>query len=229
MSDSTNGIQTRRPITLTDVLDSGSNSSNDRDLPGSWLGKHGDGTDASDTYSRDRQFWFADYQQASNRAMLPWTGRTEPNATAGPERCWVSGQYFDDHESALDSRIKSFLSYSEDWDGDGAREISPPTVYAALNFLDEFRWRFFGKEPCGAAPSPDGEIVVYWHGPEGYAEVNFDSEGNISMCWRAGKDEMNLIEPDEEIGAELGKSAIWSTLSEFLTSGQSSRETRHRR
>lgn len=222
MSDSTSELQIRRSFSVSDVLKRATDlyeneysalnlARAEERLPDAW-GAAG----AIEHYK------IAECQHAKNRALLRRLGRTEPNATAAPEARSRSNEYPEAHESRLESRIREFLSYSDDWDGDGAGEIPLPAIYESLNFLDEFRRRFPGNEPRSAAPSPDGEIAVYWHKPSGYAELNFDGTGRISMCWGYDTDEIELIEEALEGIGEADSSTIWETLSEFL--GQNRRQ-----
>ena len=115
----------------------------------------------------------------------------------------------------LKERIEKFSSYGEDWDGDGAREIPDKAVQDALRFLDAFTHRSGAKEPCAAAPGPDGEVVLYWHDSAGYAEVNFDGNGRLTMCWCNDANEMDAIEADAKSIAESDTNSVWDILSEF--------------
>ena len=157
----------------------------------------------------------ADIQHALKRTIYRGLGRTEPNETAETIARHRANKY-PDRAYGLEVRLKEFLSYSDDWDGDGAKEIPSNAVIASLNFLDEVRRRFAGKEPSSAAPSPDGEIVLYWHSPAGYAEVNFFGSGKLSICWSYDSNEIQLIEEDDVSTVDLCKSRVWKTLSEFL-------------
>ena len=219
MSDSTSGIQLQRYMHLTDIFEKVRDLPQDSYLEDQWFHDADDAPDEWYTLLLDKHFSVADRQYANHNVTLRLLGRTEPNATAAPESRSLTNQYPDDRASILESRIKTFLSYREDWDGDGAKKIPMPAIYASLNFLNEFGRRFSGKEPRSAAPSPNGEIVLYWYGPTGYAEVNFDSEGKMSMCWSEGVNEMNLIEEDRENVVESDCSTIWETLSEVLGQG----------
>lgn len=216
MSDSTSELQTRRSISLADVLKRAADLHDNEYSAPNWFRNAEENPNAWRSSLAAEHYTIAEYQHAVNRALLRNLGRTEPNATAAPDARLSSNQYFEDRASRLESRIREFLSYSEDWDGDGAGEIPLPAIYASLNFLDEFRRRFPGSEPRSAAPSPDGEIAMYWHNPAGYAELNFDGTGRISMCWGDNTDEIELIEEELESVAEADTSSIWAVLSEFL-------------
>ena len=216
MPDSTSALQAWRSVSVTDVLKKVADL-NDSEYSVSNLYRNPELIpDAWHSPRRAERFDFADCQHATNRALLRGLGRTEPNATAAPEARLLSNQYSEDQAPRLDSRVREFLSYGEDWDGDGAKEIPRAAIYAALNFLDEFRHRFSGSEPRSAAPSPDGEIAMYWHGPAGYAEINFGGTGRVSMCRGDDSDEIKLIEEGLESVAEPDTSDIWANLSEFL-------------
>ena len=125
--------------------------------------------------------------------------------------------YNHDRKSMLNARIWHFSSYQKNWDGDGATEIPLSAIYQSLNFLNTFRRYFAEKEPSSAAASPDGEIVLYWCNPIGYAEINFNGNEKLSMCWGYGSDEIELIEEDFEITNNFDKSRIGQALSNFLT------------
>jgi len=152
---------------------------------------------------------------APKGANLRRLGRTNSNETAEPEARQLSNEYTD-WVSRIEGRVREFASLSADWDGDGAKEIPLAAVYASLNFIDEVKHRHVGKEPRSAAPSPDGEIALYWHSTSGYAEINFDGEGKHSLCWGDDNDEIEMIEEDGDSVAETGKSRVWDALSNFL-------------
>ncbi len=124
----------------------------------------------------------------------------------------------DEHgrKSKIDARIQEFFSYGKNWDGDGAKEIPSSAIYQSLNFLNKFRSRFFGKEPTSAAPSPDGEVVLYWYNFAGYAEINFNGNRKLSMCCDYESDEIQLIEEDFETVVNSDTSQVWKVLSNFL-------------
>ena len=88
----------------------------------------------------------------------------------------------ENRQSGLEARVRSFRLLDDNWDGDNACNIPNAAIREALMFLKEFRQQFSGRNPDGAAPSPDGEIVLYWHGPSGYAEISFNGSGLASMC-----------------------------------------------
>ena len=142
------------------------------------------------------------------------------NVTSAWEQNFQSNEY-PDRVSRLEKRIKEFFSLGKNWDGDGAEEIPENAIYASLNFLGELRYQLAGKEPSSAAPSPDGEIVLYWYGFNGYAEVNFDGSGNVTLCLVDEANEVQVIERDAEDISRTGwtcGSDFWLALSEFLDS-----------
>ncbi|WP_146180743.1 hypothetical protein [Thalassorhabdomicrobium marinisediminis] len=216
MSDSSSELQFWRSVSATDVLEKVSDLHTDKYKEKNWVSKIEQSADAWYEPQPAGHIAIAEYEHAVNRARLRELGRVEPNATAAPATRLWSNHYTEDQASRLESRVREFLSYSDDWDGDGAKEIPLPAIYASLNFLDEFRRRFSGSEPRSAAPSPDGEIAMYWHGPSGYAELNFDGSGRTTMCWGDESDEIELIEEGIENVAEPSTSGIWKVLSEFL-------------
>ncbi len=131
--------------------------------------------------------------------------------------------YEHDRKSRIDARIQEFFSYGEDWDGDGAKEIPLLAIYQSLKFLGEFRSRFFGKEPSGVAASPDGEVVLYWYYLAGYAEINFDGNDKLSMCYGFDNDEMQMIEEDFQAIDDFDDCLICQALTDFLL-GQNDRD-----
>ena len=135
--------------------------------------------------------------------------------TVAPAEIWPSVEY-PDHTTALESRIQEFISYSQGWDGDEAKEIPAGAVYDSLNFLNEVKIRLGYKEPNSAAPSSDGEIVLYWHSPYGYAEVNFVGNGYLTLCWGEDGDDNEVIEEKFEVKFDPDQSHIWKVLSNFL-------------
>ncbi len=113
-------------------------------------------------------------------------------------------------------RIKEFASFEDDWDGDGAKRIPMEAIYAALKFLTDLRQRFPGKDPTGIAPSPDGEVFFYWMNRAGYAEINFEGDGNISLCWEDEDGETQIMESRRDEIPKLDQDPIWKFLSDFL-------------
>lgn len=152
---------------------------------------------------------------ARKRSNWRFLGEIDSSGTAEPEAVDKSNQY-QDFSSRLDSRIREYLSFTHDWDGSGASEIPLDAIYASLNFVDQIRNVEGGREPKSAAPSPDGEVVLYWHRPSGYAEVNFDGSGNVSLCWGGGDDDMEFLEEGYENFEVPKESRVWSTLLDFL-------------
>ena len=161
-----------------------------------------------------------EYKQSSNHVSLHWLGHTDVNVTSVSEHDSQSTEY-PDRVSRLEKRVRGFFSLGKNWDGDGAEEIPENAIYASLNFLGELRHQLAGKEPSSAAPSADGEIVLYWYGVNGYAEVNFDGAGNLSLCLVDEANEVQVIESDAEDISGTGwicGSDFWLALSEFLDS-----------
>ncbi len=215
MTDSTSNSYPRPKISLTDALTASEKLCGTSQPVKRGMHESGGPRGAWDLHPVTHGMVVTDVQHAKNRALLRRLGRTERNETAEPEARQLSNEY-NDHTSRLEARIKEFLSYTPNWDGDSAKEIPLEAVYASLNFLDEVKRRFSGKQPRSAAPSPDGEIALYWHSPFGYAEVNFHAAGNVSICWGDETNEMRLVEEKDENIVEHDKSRIWETLSEFL-------------
>ena len=215
MLDSTSELQIRPEISLVDVVKKRLEPPSNEYIVQNWLRHFMEISDSWDTHRSYENIEIADLQHAENRALLRWLGRTESNATAAPEVRQLSNHYPDEF-SALEGRVRGFLSYGKNWDGEDAKEIPQAAVYSSLNFLAELRGHFSGLEPRSAAPSPDGEIVLYWHNPTGYAEINFDGSGKLSMCWSIGDEELRSIEENVESGAEHDASRVWDILKEFL-------------
>ena len=161
-----------------------------------------------------------EYKQSSSHVSLQWLGQTDASASSMSENNSQSNEY-PDRGSRLEKRVREFFSLGKNWDGDGAEEIPKNAIYASLNFLGELRHRLVGKEPSSAAPGPDGEIVLYWYGLNGYAEVNFDGSGNLSLCLVDEANEVQVIERDAEGISGTGwicGSDFWLILSDFLDS-----------
>ena len=124
-----------------------------------------------------------------------------------------------DHYLELKGKIMSFNSLVQNGDGDGAEEIPESAIVASLKFLElvgQFSQRI---EPADAAPSPDGKIAFYWSYDNKYAEVSFDGAGTVTLCWKEGDDEMQLIEENDKIIFEddwIDKSVVWKKLYPFL-------------
>ena len=129
-------------------------------------------------------------------------------------------------KSKLEERIRNFFSCGKDWDGDGAMEIPHSAIYQALNFLDQWRSRFYWKEPLSAAPSPDGEIVLYWCNLSEYAEINFGGNGKLSMCWSSDNGEIQMVEEEFDCMTNIDGSRIWKELSNFLAPNDREHEIR---
>ena len=125
-----------------------------------------------------------------------------------------------DHHLNLKKSITSFKSLGQNWDGDGAAEIPESAVKASLKFLELVNEFMRGTELASVAPSPDGEVVFYWNQSNGYAEVNFDSTGTVTLCWKVEDEEMQLIEECDKIFFEddwIYKSVVWKKLCSFLS------------
>ncbi len=115
------------------------------------------------------------------------------------------------------SGIMEFASYGDDWDGDGAKGIPMAAVQAALDFSNVLERRFPGKHPTGISPSPDGEIFFYWKNHERYAEVNFEGDGGVSLCWEDEAGITQLIENRNFDIAKLDSCPVWKFISDFLS------------
>ena len=75
----------------------------------------------------------------------------------------------------LIAEIATYSELTHDWDGDGASEISSKCIDAATSFVSSLNMDYADIE---VAPSPEGEIVVYWRDDDDvYIEVNFNAEG----------------------------------------------------
>lgn len=215
MTDSAYHLHSKPQVTLTDVLKRVRTPPKCSDSSGGWFSWYDKDVDVHVGYLEDPEVAFAGIEHALERAELRQVGRTEANETAEPDaRHWANE--YPDRSTGIEERIRGFSLCSENWDGDGAKEIPQVAIYASLNFLDVVRHKFAGREPNSAAPSPDGEVVLYWHSPNGYAEVNFSGDGKLSMCWTDASNEIQLIEEDDESTVEPCKDRVWKALSEFL-------------
>lgn len=131
---------------------------------------------------------------------------------------WLScrSSEFERELSELERQVEVFLNYQEDWDEEGAARIPSDAVSSALRFLDVLRRQRPGRAPSGAAPSPDGEIVIYWHSPSNYVEVNFDGTEKLVLGWRSDSTEVNLVEDEEGDTSDQGKGRVWAELTSLL-------------
>ena len=118
--------------------------------------------------------------------------------------------------TGLETRIRKFISYSRGWDGVDAKEIPKDAVVDSLNFLDHVKNRADYAQPDSAAPSPDGEIVLYWHRNNGYAEVNFAGNCSMTVCWGENGDDNEVIEEGFDVDFQPDQSRAWEALSDFL-------------
>ena len=126
-----------------------------------------------------------------------------------------NSSYVRSKSGGLQSAIISYLSLTDDWDGDGAYEIPQDAIYAALNYLDELA-QVDLESPSGVAPSPDGEVVLFWKDESGYAEINFGLGGQLTLCLENSPGNMQLIDenPDEYQTAVEGK--VFRAISDYL-------------
>lgn len=136
------------------------------------------------------------------------------------EEIWYTASL--NHYDELKEKIVSFSSLGQNWDGDGAEEIPESAIEASLKFLEVVYQFLNGSEPTSVAPSPDGEVVLYWDCCNGYAEVNFDGTGAVTLCWKEEIEDMQLIEEDVKSFCEvdwIDRSLVWRKLYPFLCRG----------
>ena len=117
----------------------------------------------------------------------------------------------------LMARIENFQDHGDNWDGDGAREIPHVAIADAYEFVKTLQDALPSMPPTSVAPSPDGEVVVYWHRKPHYAEVNFDGSGEHMLCIR--DDVEGGIRTTNESTEELIKpqtSVIFRKLTKFV-------------
>ncbi|MCC0035508.1 MAG: hypothetical protein H6887_09630 [Hoeflea sp.] len=215
MTNSSSTLNAWSNVSLTDLLTKSEDVNGVDKHVSNWIPKTSDSENERRYPFAAKGMMVTDTQHAFNRAGLRRLGRSKPNQTAEPE-AQLTANHYHERASKLESRVREFLSCTADWDGDGAKEIPLSAVYASLNFIDEVKRHFPGMEPRSAAPSPDGEIALYWHSPNGYAEVNFDDSGKLSICWGDESDQMNFIEEENQNITGLDKNLVWKTLSDFL-------------
>jgi len=215
MTNSTAKLDARTSFDLNDILTAGEANTSLYDFSASSQEEPEYGLFERPRHTAPLRPRLAEIQHAANRSLFRHLGRVDSRGTAEPEAFRLTNEYRD-NASRLESRIKEFLSYTEGWDGDNAEEIPMNAIYSSLNFLNELTLHHSGKEPRSAAPSPDGEVVFYWHGSQGYAEVNFDGTGSLTMCWGDETTDMEVIEEDDENITESSKGRVWTALSTFL-------------
>ena len=121
----------------------------------------------------------------------------------------------------LKTKAREFSSFTDRWDGDNAKRIPTISVLNAINFINVLENEFEGPRPTGIAPSPDGEVMIYWHneGRHDYVEVNFDGNGSILLCTANDKNEISQSDVtlvEENYGDSLMYGDVWSTLNDKL-------------
>ena len=215
MTDSACHLGSKPQVALTDVLTSVGALPKCSNSTAGWFSWGYEDFDVHVGNLEDPRVAIVGVEHALECAGLRQVGRTEVNESAEPSARHSANEY-PDRSTGIEERIRGFSLCSENWDGDSAKEIPLAAIYASLNFLDHVQHKFAGMEPNSAAPSPDGEVVLYWHGPNSYAEVNFGGDGKLSMCWADASNEIQLIEEDDESTVEPCKGRVWKALSEFL-------------
>jgi hypothetical protein len=92
--------------------------------------------------------------------------------------------------NSLENKVLKFLGHRVDWDGEEADPIPEAAVFQALNYIDMAEGAFMSSIPTGVAPSPDGEIVIFWSTQQAYIELNFDGSNQCVVCYRFDQNEM---------------------------------------
>lgn len=150
---------------------------------------------------------------ATRKAELREVGSVVLNRSAEP-REW--GHNFSVSVSnALESRLASFLSLLDDWDGEGARAIPKEAIFLALNYLREMLNTGY-RLPTQVAPSPDGEVLLYWTTEDKYLELNFSEDGLITMCVHAEDDRVDVVEERSDVKEDVADASIYKVLQQHV-------------
>ncbi|RWD45168.1 MAG: hypothetical protein EOS25_13325 [Mesorhizobium sp.] len=140
---------------------------------------------------------------------------TLPNQSAEPFATVGHNSGFPEN-SKLDRKVISYLSLSNDWDGDGAAAIPVDAIYRALNYLGEIRNLYGASEPTGAAPSPDGEVMLFWKNDDAYAELNFDKDGRCTLCYSTKPSDIETIDDAGEDKNAISDGNVFKTLLGYI-------------
>lgn len=76
--------------------------------------------------------------------------------------------------------LRRLADLKDNWDGDNAKGISLITYLAAFHFLKDLNQEAMSLV-TKVAPSPEGEILVYWRLDDIYVELNFDIYGKYDL------------------------------------------------
>lgn len=155
------------------------------------------------------------FEHAKRRAKLRSLAHIDPANTTSETSSYLRN-FDQSSESQLEGKVRSFLSLSDDWDGDGAKEIPLDAIYECLNFLNDYLSDQKLPRPSGLSASPDGEIVVYWHGPQAYAELNFAAQGEFSLCTGVGRGSIEVYERPLSETAQCFRASVINTAKDFL-------------
>ena len=154
-------------------------------------------------------------EQAQKRANLRRMAAAARRESSS-ESTLMGHNLFERHEEFFERKIKSFLSLTDDWDGDGARAIPMPAIYASLNYMEEIKNSHLGLLTVGISPSPDGEVLIYWHSANAYAELNFDENGECTFCFGVGKKKIEVLEEHPNENIQIAEREIVKSVIAFL-------------
>lgn len=86
------------------------------------------------------------------------------------------------------AELLSYKSFSDGWDGEGSVAPSLTDIEAAIAFV-EMAVDYLPTP--GAMLSPQGQVGLYWNTPSAYIDINFDSNGTISIYSRNRRETPN--------------------------------------
>ncbi len=117
----------------------------------------------------------------------------------------------------LITELETFYGLGEDWDGEGALAIPDEAIDQAKKFLAAIINGSY-TEPSGVAPSPDGEVLLFWRTDDEYIEANFYRDGGCIVCFRSDG-QMLAIEDEKVLSIQESNTfrEITKKLQEFST------------
>jgi len=127
---------------------------------------------------------------ASAMAFVPPAPRPNTGSIirhSGTEYCLDRRTTSDRQQESADlnapvfTELLGYKSFVDGWDGDGSLAPSASDIHDAIAFVEMLAP--YLPLP-GAMLSPEGQIGLYWNTPIAYVDINFDSNGTISIYTR---------------------------------------------
>jgi hypothetical protein len=94
-----------------------------------------------------------------------------------------------DERVALSSKIMAYQQLPDDWDGEGGVAPSKEAIDDALAFIDLLPLNAKLPKPT---VSGDGEVGFYWKTGNGYINVSFFGDGQITYYGHAESNDMEV-------------------------------------